>query len=320
MTPTLLSLALAVCAADPPTAPEKERPKRSPIAPSLPYLTNDEEDKLDRIIDRFILFDTGKLPGAEGQAALREFEKLGYEAIPALIRGLNRAAMIEHSCPTLVINKKLSRMLLSSTDPELLEFARDTIGSGVTRTSHSRALQDLRFACLMRKNELARRVVSGPKTPATMTIPELSEAVRKETGPRLKLVLVELEQRRAPEVVPGLAYASANGDSETKPLARGLLESHLGRQPAAVLRLKLKDADGEVRRAATAAVAAKQPGLGGDLIDLLADSVPDVREAARQALVKLGKGADFGPAQNADGPAVEEAQKKWRAWWATQLR
>src|SRR3954469_13618831 len=80
--------------------------KRSPIAPSLPYLTNDEEEKLDRIIDRFILFDTGRLLGAEGQQAQRDFDKLGYEAIPALIRGLNKAAGLEHSCPTLVISKK----------------------------------------------------------------------------------------------------------------------------------------------------------------------------------------------------------------------
>jgi hypothetical protein len=116
----------------------------------------------------------------------------------------------------------------------------------------------------------------------------------------------------------GLAYASANGDSESRPLARGLLESHLGRQPAAVVKLKLKDVDAEVRQAAARVVAAKQPSLGGDLIDLLADAMPDVRAAAKQALVKLSKGEDFGPPDDADAAAVEAAQKKWRAWWAAR--
>src|SRR5262245_48332562 len=134
--------------------------KRSPIAPSLPYLTNEEEEKLDRIIDRFILFDTGRLPGAEGQQAARDFEKLGYEAIPALIRGLNKAAGIDHSCPTLVISKKLSRLLAACDDQELLEFARDTLGAGVGATRHRRVIEDLRTSCMLRKNALARQFES----------------------------------------------------------------------------------------------------------------------------------------------------------------
>jgi hypothetical protein len=319
MTPTLLSLAIAVFAADPP-APEKERPKHSPIAPSLPYLTNEEEEKLDRVVDRFILFDTGRLLGAEGQQAVRDFEKLGPEAIPALIRGLNKAATIEHSCPTLVISRKLSRMLMASNDAELLEFAKDTIGAGVERSSHARVLKDMRFACQMRKNELVRLAALGPKEPRVMTLPELAEAARKEKGARLKAVLSELEQRRGPEVVVGLAFALANADSDTRPFVRGLLDSHLGRQTAAFIQQKLKDADAEVRKAAARVVAEKHPRLTGELIDLLADSLPDVREATRQALVKLSKGEDFGPTENADPAEVEAAQKKWRAWWATQTR
>src|SRR5438105_3793509 len=127
-----LVLVLAVHGDTSPDAPRKP----NPFAPSLPLLTEEEEAKLDRIIDRFILVDTGKLRGAEGKSALREFEKLGPEAIPALIRGINRAARIEHSCPATVIGKKLHRMFMASRDPELLEFARDEIGSGVGRSKH----------------------------------------------------------------------------------------------------------------------------------------------------------------------------------------
>src|SRR4051812_21717806 len=128
MTPTLLALTAVLLAADP--APDtKPARKPHPLAPSLPELTKEEEEKLDDIINRFIQADIGGLQGPEGRQAQRDFEALGPEAIPALIRGINRAAQLEHSCPTLMIAKKLSRMLMKSDDQKLLDFARDEIGA-----------------------------------------------------------------------------------------------------------------------------------------------------------------------------------------------
>src|SRR5262245_787914 len=104
MSATWLSLALTLLMAgsdgksDKSDKSDKER-KPHPFAPSLAELTEEEEDKLDKIIDRFMEYDVGKLKGAEGLQALRAFEKLGPDAIPALLRGLNRAAAINHSCP-----------------------------------------------------------------------------------------------------------------------------------------------------------------------------------------------------------------------------
>src|SRR5262249_30219301 len=132
MTPLLLTLAL-VCGAD-----ESDKPRKpSGIAPSLRALTRAEEDKLDAVIDRFIQADTGRLRGLEAIKATRDFEKLGSAAIPALIRGLNRAAKINHSCPVLTISEKLTKLLGGCQDPTLLEFARDEIGAGVGRTRYS---------------------------------------------------------------------------------------------------------------------------------------------------------------------------------------
>src|SRR5690242_1754159 len=92
----VLTLALCVAAGDAPaksTATKtKEKPKHSPYAPSLPYLTKEEEDKLDEIIDRFMDYDIGRLHGQEAAKALKDFKNLGPEAIPALVRGVNRAA------------------------------------------------------------------------------------------------------------------------------------------------------------------------------------------------------------------------------------
>ena len=67
----------------------------NPIAPSLPFLSEEEEeDRLDGIVNRFMLFDTGNLAGPAGARALEDFQKLGNEAIPALLRGLRKSAVL----------------------------------------------------------------------------------------------------------------------------------------------------------------------------------------------------------------------------------
>jgi len=57
------------------------------------------------------------------------------------------------------------------------------------------------------------------------------------------------------------------------------------------------------------------------LITLLEDPVPLVRQAAHQALVKLSRGNDFGPAGvNPNRDVVRAAQKQWRGWLELQDR
>lgn len=314
--PCLLSLALVLPGQ---SSLAKETPRKvSFIAPSLPALTLEEERKLDEIINRFIQYDTGKLRGPAGQKALKEFEALGREAIPALIRGLNQAVQIDHSCPTLVISRKLIKMLMSSDDVELLEFARDNLGAGVGATRHASVIQDMRFQCLMRKNALLRAGITTVKLPARMTSAELIQSASREQGPRLKQVLTELETRRGPEVPAGLAVALIHPNQEIQTLGRTLLERNLDRQGLAMVKLKLTDENAEVRKAAVR-VAAKTPSLRANLIDRLNDMQSDVREEAHAALVKLS-GEDFGPRQDAESPERERAMAQWRAWLEKQKR
>ena len=144
MTPLLLTLATClVFSGEPPTRTETPR-QPNPLAPSLPLLTDDEENQLDQTIDRFIDAESGKLRGADAKKAQSDFQKLGPEAIPALIRGLNRAARIDHSCPAVIIAKKLARMFSTTKDPELLQFARENIAAGVTQSRHLGVIKDLR--------------------------------------------------------------------------------------------------------------------------------------------------------------------------------
>jgi hypothetical protein len=317
-----MTLALVLHGAPPKSA---DPPKQSGIAPSLRALTDEEEQKLDEIIDRFIEQDTGKLKGEEGKKAKKEFEKLGRDAIPALIRGLNRAAAIEHSCPVLVIAKKLNKLLASSDDLELLEFARENIGAGVGRTRHSSILKDLRVSCMLRSNVVKRKqaaaAAAGPKQAARMTVAELTSAAGSERGARLKQVLTELEKRRGDEVISALGTAAAASyDKEIQELARSLLGKHLSRQKIDVIKARLGDDSVEVRIAAAGAVAAKKLKLGSELIDLLEDKEARVRDAAHKALLSLSMGKDYGPDAKAGDKERAEAIKKWREWWEAQSK
>src|SRR5947209_6201704 len=328
MNATVLTVTLATLfAADP--SPDLDRPpKPNPYAPSLPYLTREEEDRLDQVIDRFIQYDTGRLRGAEGRDALHEFEQLKPEAIPALIRGLNRAARIEHSCPAVVIAGKLRRLLMASDDARLLEFARDEIGADVGRTRHAAVLNDLRVRCMFRRNTLARLPTPAPAfapAPATTasrprTTAQLVEAASTERGPRLRQVLLELEQRRGREVLDGLTVAAASYDRDTRQFGRDLLDRHLARLPAAAVRERLADKQAEVRKAAARVVAARFPALAGALIALLDDEQAEVRAEARRALVRLAHGEDFGPAADATPAQREQALERWRDWWVRSRR
>jgi hypothetical protein len=124
--------------------------KPHPLAPSLPELTDKEEAELDRIIEKFIAADTGKLAGKEAKSALDEFKQLGPEATFALIRGFNKSAHIDHSCPALTIARKLTAILRSSDDIELLQFAKENIGAGVKKTRHGDVIRDVKMGCTQR--------------------------------------------------------------------------------------------------------------------------------------------------------------------------
>src|SRR5437879_8921791 len=206
---TLASLVLVLfLSADRPMSGETEL-KPHPLFPSLHELSDDEDNQLDEIIDRFIDYDSGKLKGPEGKKALTEFHKLGPDAVPALLRGLNKAAKIEHSCPAVQITKKLAKMLSTSKDTELLEFARENAGAGIERSRHMGIIKDLRVLCMLRKRTVIEAGLAemnaapqlkgavGPadpfnKTVKKMTVSELIEAAGKESGDKLKTALLEL--------------------------------------------------------------------------------------------------------------------------------
>jgi hypothetical protein len=321
-------LALLLIGALPDDSKSDTERKQSGIAPSLHELTDEEEEALDKTINRFIDADIGKLRGDDAKKAKKDVENLGMDAVPALIRGLNRAAKIEGSCPAVFLAEKLAKLLASSQDPELLEFAHENIGLDVGNTRHAGVLQKLRVGCTLRKGELARRGItagtpakepSGEKSLRSLSVSELAEAAGKERGPQLKRVLTELSQRKGAEAVSALGSAVASAyDSDIRKMARELLDHNLARQSPEVFKESFADERAEVRAAAARTAGEKGLKFGKELIDRLADDDVSVREAAHQALVKLNRGKDLGP----DGTATEverkEAIARWREWWSSQ--
>lgn len=296
--------------------------KPHPFAPSLPELTEEEEKKLDAIIDRFIQFDTGKLRGAEGQQAAREFAKLGPEAIPALVRGLSRAAEINHSCPVTVIAAKLSKHLAASADYKLLDFVRDEM-SGIGGTSpHRTIIQDLRFAITLRRNALARAgVVNTPKPNVlkSLSTAQLIEDAGKERGEKLRYIIVELGTRNGEEVLNTLGVHAASYDKETQTAGRHALVAALSRLKADEVKKKLTDEKAELRLAAIKVARNRDYRWGSEFIERLTDEDATVREWAQTTLIKMAAGADYGPAsKNATSDQRLQAASKWRAWWEKQ--
>jgi hypothetical protein len=323
MKPTLVLLVLAF--SSPYLAAQTEKASEPhPLAPSLPLLTEKEEEKVDETIDRFIEYDMGQLRGEEGRKALKEFRELGPEAIPGLIRGLNRAAKIETSCPAVTIAKKLAVMLKASNDPDLLEFARENIGAGITQSRHMGVIRDLKMVCIIRKRSVGNNpvIVRTPprqiEKPVTLGVTESPPEETRKLVTKSKKALRELAERDDDQAVTELAHAASSKDKETRQLGRDLLAETLSRQDAAKIKVYLKHDRAVVRATAARAAGTKKLALGSELIDLLSDDNSEVRAASHQALFQLSGEKDFGPSADAGEAERSAAIKKWRDWWAKQ--
>jgi hypothetical protein len=291
-----------------------------PLAPSIPLLTDKEYAEIDAVIERFIQYDIGKLKGAEGRKALSDFLALGSEAVFPLIDGFNRAANLEHSCPAVLIAKKLSRILGATQDIELLEYARENIGADVTAKRHMNVVKDLRVGCIVRKSVVQRLQATaslpGQKPLRSMSIDQLVGAAEKEKGRNLKLVLGELEKRNGPKVIDTLILAIAKPEKDIKAAGESLLVRHLSRMSATALKTKLQDERPEVRAAVLIVAAGRKLKWGAEFIDQVADSDVRVSQAARRALVQLARGPDFGPEADSSPSERSAAAARWREWWS----
>jgi hypothetical protein len=127
----------------------RSEPTQSPsvdtdIIPGGKQVSN-QPNETDDVVDQFIEYDLGKLTGDAGDRARRKFESLDYKAIPALVRGLNKSAAIQASCPVMVIETKLYQEVYKSRDPNLVAYALNNLGRDVPQSAaHMQRLVRLR--------------------------------------------------------------------------------------------------------------------------------------------------------------------------------
>jgi hypothetical protein len=90
------------------------------------------------------------------------------------------------------------------------------------------------------------------------------------------------------------------------------------RENAEVIAGKLKDQQPMVRWLAAKVAGHKRLHLEAELIDRLSEPYPQVREAAREALIRLSRGNDFGPLPSATAKQIVQSVQAWRQWLSLQ--
>lgn len=290
-----------------------------PLAPTLPQLSEREEDELDSLIDRFMLFDIGKLRGPEGLKAQKDFEALKSDAIPALLRGLARSARLDHDCPVTVIAKKLRELLRSTTDRQLLAFARDE-SDAVDLRKHRGVVTALKvgitgqLAALDRANIPVPPAFRDPRLAALKVDDIRKKLAAYPSDPDWAHALLgELTGRDEPGALEVLAMGAGSTYPNVRAVGRKHLADWMAKRPPARLLPLLVHEQSEVRRAAAVRLLATKDVAAADAITLLGDPVPAVRQAVHSELIRQAKKDLGAPGETAESQS--RAVDAWKNWW-----
>jgi hypothetical protein len=298
------------------------------------------QQQMDHIVEQFIRYDIGQLPGAAGQRARRAFDQLGPEAIPALVRGLNRSASIHASCPVCVISSKLQNSLGQCRDPRLLQYAIANIGLEVPAAApHRSRLENLVKSLMSSATALEEGLASADRTERIAAIErilnqhaalsakeklQLSEPLIElmESGDeQLALAAHRLMALMTPSLLPPPAERTLNRDPK---LAVQQWRDHWRRVAQALslererydgLALALASEDLFERQAAALVIArfgtrfsdGQKLLLARRLLELLSAGDAESHQSAQAALIRLAS-AD-------EDVATAWTLPRWRAYW-----
>lgn len=92
----------------------------------------------------------------------------------------------------------------------------------------------------------------------------------------------------------------------------------VAKEGAEAVRTKLKDPQPLTRWIAATIAGKKRMRLEAELIRLLMDPSPVVRQAARASLVRLSRGNDFGPPPRATAKQAASSARAWQWWYGQQ--
>jgi hypothetical protein len=171
----------------------------------------------------------------------------------------------------------------------------------------------------------AMKKAPGVSTPLVPSTPQLggSSSVRDQ----LLLFQSPLLQRKPPAQLYQETLQAEKLKAQQEALLKAveeryqLLNQRFGEmleKTADALLDDLQADDPLTRFLAVHAVGKRRLHLEQTLIDLLADPVAEVRQAARGALARLSRGTDFGPLPTANAAQVRHAQDTWCQWLLMQ--
>ncbi len=297
----------------------------------------EKPNQYDRIVNDFIAYDIGQLRGQPGQQAYQRFFQAlnGEEALPALVRGVNKAARIQSSCPIVVISTKLQAIVAAAKDEKALAPAFSELNAKDGQVYYAAYVNSLRQAIDKRlsqltgeKPQLARSIRGGGtagqllrslKPIEEWSLEDLQTAVVEEKQTDLLRVLEELKNRKGAQYTTALAEAIPKVSDEMRPIARGLLAQRLARMTDSTLRAKFRDEDAEVRAAAARAIGYKRSEMYAELAVAIRDKDAQVAEHAHAVLIKL-TGQDFGPSKDASPVDRVLASQAWEKWSQEQAQ
>lgn len=314
------------------------------------------DPELDSVVEKFIAYDIGQLRGREGTEAREAFSQLGTESVGPLIRGLNEAARLGHSCPVVVLRSKLSNCLAAASDPRLNIMAACNLCKGVPRSApHYRSVDRLKRQCISRlpvSHRLRQQQARIDKLEDGKDDAAIDQSLRSK-DPIERLAAVTVAASLGPRYASELIAALNDADPEVRQAAHGGLVS-LGRgvdfgpdepAPASVrraavdnwsqwyeqqvrfavprqawrasrqqLRRALETGGEEGKIAALLVIRYQRHRMFQDLVKLFHDPSYAVRREARETLSALADGVDLGPDDFSDPAEVEAAAASWELW------
>jgi HEAT repeat protein len=266
-----------------PSLPKITDTRPIPLPVSIPQSGKSEQDRYNYIVDRFIEYDIGRLRGREGQKALEDFQRLDADSIPALVRGVNKAANIQSSCPIYVIVGRLRQLLMTTEDPAVLASAVENLGKGVPPGApYGQMLAPLRQEGERRLNSL--------QDDLRRRLPNLIAALHNDSPATRRAAAAGLARLgpKAASAIADLIGALQDPDEDVRKYAAGAL-IQIGPESVPALLEALKD-----RKSAPLAAAAlgefRPPSEATlrALTELLHSRDGDQRLAAQLALVRFG--------------------------------